>query len=227
MKFSTAVSLGLAPVALAKAVHNVYPGRRDTDLVARKHGENKDSVGSNSILINEVTLDANEAFLLGQVIGAQESQVTLLEQVVLLWVNGGAGAATTIINQPGAAATPPPAAAPPPAAQSAPPAAAAPPSPAVNSGSTGTAAATGTTHSVDVGAAGLTYSPSSIEAAIGDTVIFSFRNANHTVTQSGFTTACDPLAGGMDSGFQPNANGTVNPPPQVAMQVQVSTPLCK
>ena len=129
MKFSTAVSLGLAPVALAKAVHNVYPGRRDTDLVARKHGENKDSVGSNSISINEVTLDASEAFLLGQVIGAQESQVTLLEQVVLLWVNGGSGAATTIINQPGAAATPPPAAAAPPPAQSAPPAAAAPPSP--------------------------------------------------------------------------------------------------
>jgi hypothetical protein len=29
----------------------------------------------------------------------------------------------------------------------------------------------------------------------------------------------------MDSGFQPNPNNTVNPPPQVAMQVMVDTPL--
>lgn len=52
-------------------------------------------------------------------------------------------------------------------------------------------------------------------------------STNHTATQSAFATPCDILAGGMDSGFQPNPNNTVNPPPQVAMQVMVATPLCK
>lgn len=33
------------------------------------------------------------------------------------------------------------------------------------------------------------------------------------------------LARGMDSGFMPNLNGTVSPPPQVAMMVKVETPL--
>lgn len=58
-------------------------------------------------------------------------------------------------------------------------------------------------------------------------VVFTFLSNNHTATQSAFATPCDPLAGGMDSGFVPNVNNTVSPPPQVAMQVTVATPLCK
>ncbi|KAL2073157.1 hypothetical protein VTL71DRAFT_10481 [Oculimacula yallundae] len=82
------------------------------------------------------------------------------------------------------------------------------------------------THTVVVGgAAGLVYVPDQINAAIGDMVIFEFHSQNHTATQSAFSTPCDPLAGGMDTGFMANANNTVVPAPQVAMQVTVSTPL--
>lgn len=77
------------------------------------------------------------------------------------------------------------------------------------------------------GAAGLVYSPESITAAVGDMVIFTFMNANHTVTQSAFTSPCVKLEGGMDSGFMANANNSVVPAPQMAMQVTVATPICK
>ncbi|CZS90573.1 uncharacterized protein RAG0_01606 [Rhynchosporium agropyri] len=82
------------------------------------------------------------------------------------------------------------------------------------------------THTVVVGGAGgLVYTPDQVVAAIGDMVIFEFHSQNHTATQSAFTTPCDPLAGGMDTGFMANANNTISPAPQVAMQVTVSTPL--
>jgi hypothetical protein len=58
-------------------------------------------------------------------------------------------------------------------------------------------------------------------------VIFTFESANHTVTQSAFNTPCEKLAGGVDSGFIPNINNSVTPPPQMAMQVTVATPICK
>lgn len=121
--------------------------------------------------------------------------------VILIWINPGAGAQTTPINAAPAATAPP--------AASAPPAAAA-------------------THQVTVGGnAGLIYQPSEIKAAVGDMVVFTFLSANHTVTQSTFEQPCVAMSGGMDSGFQANPNNTVNPPPQVAMQVMVDTPLCK
>ncbi|KAK0107106.1 hypothetical protein ONS95_003813 [Cadophora gregata] len=82
------------------------------------------------------------------------------------------------------------------------------------------------THLVTVGGAGgLVFSPDQIKANIGDMVIFEFHSQNHTATQSAFTTPCDPLAGGMDTGFMPNPNNTISPAPQVAMQVTVDTPL--
>lgn len=90
--------------------------------------------------------------------------------------------------------------------------------------SAGTAAAA--THTVVVGgSAGLVYTPDTIEAAVGDYVEFQFGEQNHTVTQSAFTTPCEALSGGFDSGFMPNINGTVNPSPAMAFQVTVSTPL--
>ena len=58
-------------------------------------------------------------------------------------------------------------------------------------------------------------------------VIFTFMSTNHTATQSTFDKPCDPMEGGMDTGFQPNPDNSINPPPQVAMQVMVETPLCK
>ncbi|TAQ91478.1 hypothetical protein B7494_g245 [Chlorociboria aeruginascens] len=82
------------------------------------------------------------------------------------------------------------------------------------------------THTVTVGgAAGLVYTPNTIEAAIGDMVIFSFESQNHTATQSAFAVPCVALANGTDSGFMPNINNTVSPAPQVAMQVTVATPI--
>jgi len=45
------------------------------------------------------------------------------------------------------------------------------------------------------GSAGLVYTPDTIEAAIGDMVIFTFESQNHTATQSAFTTPCEKLEG--------------------------------
>jgi plastocyanin len=84
------------------------------------------------------------------------------------------------------------------------------------------------THNVTVGgSAGLVYSPDSIMANVGDYVIFTFMSENHTATQSNFATPCVKMDGAFDSGFMPNPNNTVNPPPAMKFQVMVSTPLCK
>jgi plastocyanin len=83
-------------------------------------------------------------------------------------------------------------------------------------------------HYVTVGGpGGLVFTPDHVNAKVGDVVLFTFLGNNHTATQSAFTTPCDPLAGGMDSGFMSNPNSTVVPAPQVAMQVMVTDPLCK
>lgn len=224
MKVSAALSLCIAPLALAKSIQNVYPGnaRRSRNVDARDKGSRgglSSVVGSNSVS----GLSAAELQLLG-LSGAGITENALTE-VVLIWVNGGGGAATTVINEPvtttvtvGAAGAA--------AATSAADAGAASSS-TVASGATSVVSGVGATHTVTVGgpAAGLAYTPSSISAAIGDMVIFTFLSENHTATQSAFTTPCEALAGGMDSGFQPNPNNSVNPPPQVAMQVMVDTPL--
>jgi len=66
---------------------------------------------------------------------------------------------------------------------------------------------------VQVGAEGLTYSPDAIGANVGDQVVFHFHAKNHTVTQSSFADPCGPLAGGLNSGFNPvPANQTDNLP---------------
>lgn len=228
MKVSAALSLCIAPLALAKAVHNVYPAhaRRSQHLEAREKGSKisvNAGVGSNSVS----GISAAELQLLGlSGVGITENALT---EVIVIWVNGGGGAATTVVNQPvtttvtvqangGAAAATSAAAAGGEAAAS---------SATVAQGATSVVSGTGATHTVTVGgaAAGLAFNPAQISAAIGDMVIFTFLSANHTATQSAFATPCEPLAGGMDSGFQPNPNNSVNPPPQVAMQVMVDTPL--
>lgn len=78
------------------------------------------------------------------------------------------------------------------------------------------------------GSAGLVYSPNQITAAVGDMVQFNFETKNHTVTQSAFTTPCEKLAGGMgvDSGFMPNPNNTMSPPPMMMFQVMTTDPIC-
>lgn len=188
MKFSTALALSAAPLAMAKAVHNAYPAKRDPMLAPREPA----SVSGLSSELAALGLSG---------LGLTSNAAT---QVIIIWVNTGAGAATMTVNQPAGAA-----------AATGAPAAAAP-------------AAAAATHEVIVGGtAGLTYNPPEIKAAVGDMVVFTFMSANHTVTQSAFNAPCVAMAGGMDSGFQANANNSVVPPPQVAMQVMVDTPLCE
>lgn len=119
-----------------------------------------------------------------------------VDEVIIIWVNEGGGAATSTVTNTVTV---------------------------TDASGTSVAAAT---HSVTVGgSAGLVYSPDTIEAAVGDMVIFTFMSQNHTVTQAAFTTPCVKLSNGTDSGFMPNINNTVSPPPQMAMQVTVATPL--
>ncbi|KAJ8059649.1 hypothetical protein OCU04_011298 [Sclerotinia nivalis] len=81
------------------------------------------------------------------------------------------------------------------------------------------------THTVTVGgAAGTVYTPDTVSAAVGDMVVFNFEAKNHTLTQSGFATPCEKLAGGMDTGFVPNVDNAINPPPSMAVQVMTDTP---
>jgi plastocyanin len=69
------------------------------------------------------------------------------------------------------------------------------------------------THTVTVGgltadgSPNLVYTPESVDAMVGDTVHFVFKQLNHTASQSAFDTPCNLLEGGMDSGFMPNADG--------------------
>ncbi|KAJ9141975.1 Serine-threonine rich protein [Pleurostoma richardsiae] len=202
MKFSAALAMAVAPLALAKSVRNSYPVRRDPVNVARSPSPNAKAKAG----ISELSLQGLSGF------GITETQ---LSEVIVIWVNPGSGAATTTINQQQTVTQ----------TVTVTNAAEAGTTTLASSAST-TVGATGATHSVIVGgAAGLVYTPNEIQAVPGDMVIFTFMSANHTATQSAFDTPCEALAGGMDSGFQPNANNSVNPPPQVAMQVMVDTPL--
>ncbi|KAF5596873.1 serine-threonine rich protein [Fusarium pseudocircinatum] len=125
-------------------------------------------------------------------------------EIIIIWANPGAGAETTTINEKVTVTE------------------------TVTKG--GEAVATPAApqqHTVTVGGpGGLVYQPEELHnVPIGDTVVFEFLSQNHTVSQSGFDKPCALLEGGMDSGFMPNPNNTVSPPPQVAMQVMVDTPL--
>ncbi|KAL1894549.1 hypothetical protein Sste5346_005784 [Sporothrix stenoceras] len=223
MKFSAALSLAIAPVALAKAVHNVYPVRRDPKNADSNKGAahpSRDVLGAGAIGSNQV-VNADAALIAeaGLVLGS-------LSEIIVIWVNGGGGVPTTTINAVSTVTQTVTAGAAGVAAAPAQTTAAVAGTETTATGATAVAAGAGATHTVTVGGPkGLAYEPSSIQANVGDMVIFTFLSQNHTVSQSAFATPCELLAGGMDSGFQPNANNSVNPPPQVALQVMVATPL--
>ncbi|KAK8094525.1 serine-threonine rich protein [Apiospora hydei] len=214
MKFSAALSLAIAPLALAKAVNNVYPMRRTEHKGASK-GAAKGAAGG------ALAGGALAGGALGAALGAGGAAAVnagSVTQIILVWANPGGGAATTTMNEQVTVTQTVTAGAPP---------GASPPLPA--------AAATHSVRSLSEPAFAdplllavplVSYTPpAEVKAKKGDMVIFSFMAANHTATQSTFEKPCDAMPGGMDSGFQPNANNTVNPPPQVAMQVMVETPL--
>lgn len=77
------------------------------------------------------------------------------------------------------------------------------------------------------GAAGLVFTPNTIQAAVGDTVQFNFMSKNHTVTQSSFAKPCVKLAEGVDSGFLANPDNLKNPPPSFLFAVKDKKPTCK
>ncbi|KAI4120972.1 MAG: hypothetical protein LQ338_006634 [Usnochroma carphineum] len=85
--------------------------------------------------------------------------------------------------------------------------------------------AQGTMHKVTVGGdPGLVFSPATIVAAQGDMVEFTFMSQNHTLTQSTFAKPCVKMQDGADSGFLPNPNNTISPPPTFMIQVGDTKP---
>ncbi|KAI0882504.1 Cupredoxin [Annulohypoxylon maeteangense] len=187
MKYSAALSVAIAPLAIAKAVHNVYPQHKRTS--------HKSELGA----------VAGSAQGIEVLQGVQLGSST---QVIVIWANPGNNAATTTLHEQVTVTQTVTAAA------------------GTTAAATSAAAGAAATHTVIVGgSAGLVYTPDQITANVGDMVIFEFMSANHTATQSTFATPCKIMEGGMDSGFQANANNTVNPPPKVAMQVMTTEPL--
>jgi len=79
------------------------------------------------------------------------------------------------------------------------------------------AALEGKVHTIVVGGPGkLLFDPPSVAAKPRDTIVFEFRQKNHTVTQSSFEDPCRPLsangATGFDSDFLPVAEGATEFP---------------
>ncbi|KAH9926130.1 uncharacterized protein B0H18DRAFT_876449 [Fomitopsis serialis] len=80
---------------------------------------------------------------------------------------------------------------------------------------------------VTVGGPGvLRFNPEYVNATSGDTVVFSFRQENHTVTQSSLDSPCQIADGGFDSNFVPvAANNTDGPFPAAQYTVTDGSPV--
>lgn len=86
-------------------------------------------------------------------------------------------------------------------------------------------------HTVIVGGPGqLTYTPSCLWPAVGDTVNFEFHEKNHTATQSSFAEPCKKLTdaagaqSAFDSGYKPVAAGTTSGFPVMSFTVTDDKP---
>lgn len=65
------------------------------------------------------------------------------------------------------------------------------------------------TYTVAVGQNGLTFTPDTVHAKVGEDVVFQFFPKNHSVVQADFNDPCNPSEGGIFSGFNFNVtNGT-------------------
>jgi plastocyanin len=62
-------------------------------------------------------------------------------------------------------------------------------------------------HDILVGSTGLAFSPDSITAAAGDTLVFRFYPGHHNVVQGSFSTPCSYSSPGFYSGFTDSASG--------------------
>lgn len=75
------------------------------------------------------------------------------------------------------------------------------------------ATATAKTVVIDVGQSGLTFSPDSSTADVGDTLEFHFFGSIHSAVQGDFATPCQMSASGFDSGpINNQADGSVSSP---------------
>jgi plastocyanin len=211
MRFSAVAALCAAPLALAGTLQQDLVARGAVSVEAGVSVESSESQGNKDSKSQSNGHNRNS----GDNVVVESQSGASITEVIIIWVNNGGGLPTSTVQ-----------------AQSTIAGAAAPP------GSQAThqvswveiddnALLLTISQVVVGGSAGLVYSPDTIEAAIGDMVIFTFLEQNHTATQSAFTTPCQFLAGGIDSGFMPNINSSVNPPPQMAMQVTVATPICE
>ncbi|KAH8117615.1 Cupredoxin [Phellopilus nigrolimitatus] len=82
------------------------------------------------------------------------------------------------------------------------------------------------TFNVTVGGPGvLRYDPESVNANVGDTIIFTFKQKNHTVTQSSFGAPCAFSPGGFDSGFRPVADNATEGFPTSVLTVENTNPV--
>ena len=223
MKYSAALSLAIAPLALAKSVRNVYPNaaaKRDRHLGGEEAAPAVTEAPAHEVVeapAHEVVeapahevVDGGkgkEADWIHGAIGGGEAT-----QVIVIWAHpGGEAAETTTIHEKETVTVTEGA-----AHETAAPTA-----------TEGGAGAEATHHVIVGGDAGLVFTPPEIQANVGDMVVFEFMSQMHTATQSSFDKPCDPLEGGMDTNTQPNPNNTVSPPPMVAMQVMAAEPLCE
>jgi plastocyanin len=84
----------------------------------------------------------------------------------------------------------------------------------------------GTDYQVVVGGTGvLAYTPNQVNAAVGDTVTFTFKTKNHTVTQSTLQDPCQAMSSGFDSGFIPVSDDNAANLPTAQFTVQDTNPV--
>ncbi|KAG9235696.1 hypothetical protein BJ875DRAFT_264352 [Amylocarpus encephaloides] len=81
-------------------------------------------------------------------------------------------------------------------------------------------AGSGATHTI-LAAAGPTFIPNSVDAKVGDKLIFQFSSGNHSLTQSTFDSPCTPLSNGFDSGYIGSSTA------EIPLSVNVSAAQCE
>lgn len=82
------------------------------------------------------------------------------------------------------------------------------------------------TINVVVGGTGiLQYTPPFVNASVGDIVTFTFKQKNHTATQSTLQSPCTPKSGGFDSGFVPVADSVTSGFPVAQLTVTDISPV--
>ncbi|EJD06125.1 uncharacterized protein FOMMEDRAFT_18308 [Fomitiporia mediterranea MF3/22] len=86
--------------------------------------------------------------------------------------------------------------------------------------------ARGAVFNVTVGGPGiLRYDPEFVTAQAGDQIVFTFKQKNHTITQSTFANPCSPAPGGFDSGFMPVGDGVTEGFPSQTVTVGDTNPI--